>query len=87
MSKITRLAITLVGPLLILAVTTLDQRKTVIAAGTDSPTYSVAGELKMPRQCREWIFLSSGVDMNYKPIAAASGHHVFENVFVNPDSC
>lgn len=86
MSKITRLAITLVGSLLILTVTTLDQRKTVIAADADSPTYSVGGELKIPRQYREWIFLSSGVDMNYKPVESAPGHHAFENVFVNPDS-
>jgi hypothetical protein len=86
MPKLIGFAIALIGSLLIPAVIALDQTKLVIAASDDSPSYTAAGELKMPRQYREWIFLSSGLDMNYNSVAAAPGHHTFENVFVNPDS-
>lgn len=51
----------------------------------DTPHYSATGELQVPAQYREWVFLSSGVDMNYKQ-AAVPGHSTFDNVFVNRDS-
>lgn len=54
------------------------------AAANDGPNYTADGELKMPERYREWIFLSSGVDMSYTPSAAMTGHSVFDNVFVNP---
>jgi hypothetical protein len=54
------------------------------AAASDGPNYTVDGELKMPERYREWIFLSSGVDMSYSPNAAMAGHSMFDNVFVNP---
>jgi hypothetical protein len=53
-------------------------------AEEDTPRYTAAGELQVPVRYREWVFLSSGVDMSYKPVAAAAGHSTFENVFVNP---
>jgi len=62
-------------------------RESATAAGgeEDSPHYSATGELQVPAQYREWVFLSSGVDMNYKQ-AAVPGHSTFDNVFVNRDS-
>jgi Cytochrome P460 len=54
-----------------------------VAAG-DRPIYTASGELKMPERYREWIFLTSGVDMSYTPNAAMAGHSMFDNVFVNP---
>src|SRR5487761_974731 len=54
------------------------------AAANDSPNYTANGELKTPERYREWIFLSSGVNMSYSPGAAMAGHSVFDNVFVNP---
>jgi hypothetical protein len=54
-----------------------------VAAG-DGPNYTANGELKMPERYREWIFLTSGVDMSYTPTAAMAGHSMFDNVFVNP---
>ena len=51
----------------------------------DAPNYTASGELKMPEKYREWIFLTSGVDMSYRPDAVA-GHSMFDNVFVNPSS-
>jgi hypothetical protein len=55
--------------------------------GQDSgvPEYTTKGELKLPEQYREWVYLSTGMDMSY----TASGnpdHHMFDNVFVNPES-
>jgi hypothetical protein len=52
----------------------------------DGPSYTANGELKMPERYREWIFLTSGVDMSYSPNVAMAGHSTFGNVFVNPSS-
>jgi hypothetical protein len=61
------------------------------AAKTESPyapAYTQDGRLLYPAHFREWVFLSSGVDMSYNPkaIASASGHTMFDNVFVNPEA-
>ena len=57
---------------------------------TDGPGYTKAGELKYPAKYREWVFLTSGIDMNYTaPTGAGAGipeHSVFDNVFVNPEA-
>jgi hypothetical protein len=53
------------------------------ATAGDEPVYTAGGELKMPERYREWIFLTSGVDMSYSPNAAMAGHSMFDNVFVN----
>ncbi len=45
--------------------------------------YNHDGDLLLPANYREWIFLSSGVDMVYGP-RAAMGHSMFDNVFVDP---
>jgi hypothetical protein len=55
------------------------------AAG-DGPNYTADGHLKMPERYREWVFLTSGLDMSYSQAAATTGHSVFDNVFVNPSS-
>jgi Cytochrome P460 len=38
-----------------------------------------------PEHYREWIFLSSGLDMSYRP-DAMPGRSMFDNVFVDPQS-
>lgn len=44
-------------------------------------------ELSLPKDYREWVFMSSGVGMTYGPAAAASqGAPLFDNVFVNPEA-
>jgi hypothetical protein len=50
------------------------------------PTYTQDGRLLFPEHYREWVFLSSGVDMSYNPKAMAMGHTTFDNVFVNPEA-
>jgi hypothetical protein len=49
------------------------------------PTYTSDGGLKTPKHYREWVYLSTGFDMSYRPEMQA-GHHMFDNVFVNPES-
>ena len=51
---------------------------------SDGPVYTAAGELKLPANYREWIFLTSGLDMSYK--AGPTEMSMFDNVFVNPSA-
>ena len=53
-------------------------------ADPDAPSYTAEGKLKYPVNYREWVFLTSGLDMSYSADAAAATHSVFDNVFVNP---
>jgi hypothetical protein len=56
------------------------------AESPNAPSYDKGGRLLFPAHYREWVFLSSGVDMSYNPKAMAMGHSMFDNVFVNPDA-
>ena len=47
-----------------------------------NPVYTKDGRLVLPENYREWVYLSSGFDMAYSPMAM--GHHMFDNVFVEP---
>ncbi len=55
-------------------------------ASQDGPAYTADGQLKMPERYREWVFLTSGIDMSYSPKPGMAGHSVFDNVFVNPNA-
>jgi Cytochrome P460 len=44
------------------------------------------GELKLPQGYREWVYLTSGFDMSYNPAMQMANHHIFDNVFVNPEA-
>ena len=75
--------------LLLLTLAILPQQDAVPSYGSsaDGPSYTSAGELKMPENYREWVFLTSGIDMSYSAeAAAAAGHSMFDNIFVNPSS-
>lgn len=52
----------------------------------DAPGYTADGQLKFPAEYREWVFLTSGIDMSYNPQPAAASHSMFDNVFVNPSA-
>ena len=60
------------------------QAKPTVATGT-SPQYD-GDKLLPPVNYREWIYLSTGIDMDYNPQAQAMGHSMFDNVFVNPEA-
>jgi hypothetical protein len=54
---------------------------------TNVPAYTADGRLKFPSGYREWIYLTSGVDMSYSPQAGMNmGGSIFDNVFVNPEA-
>ena len=57
------------------------------AAAAQTPNYTADGRLIPPNDYREWIFLSSGLDMSYlllppNPLRGS----IFGNVFVNPEA-
>jgi hypothetical protein len=61
------------------------------AAATPSPSqsepaYTSDGKLKLPANYREWVFLSSGLDMSYSEKPDMQDHSMFDNVFVDPQS-
>jgi hypothetical protein len=41
--------------------------------------------MRLPHNYREWVFLTSGFDMSYRA-ATQMDHHMFDNVFVNPEA-
>jgi hypothetical protein len=52
-----------------------------------APVYTADGRLVFPTNYREWIYLTTGMDMDYNPdVAAMAGHSTFDNVFVSPES-
>jgi len=61
-----------------------DEKPTVHAQAGDAPTFAANGDLLPPKNYREWIYLSTGIDMSYSPNPAMQGQSMFDNVFVNP---
>jgi hypothetical protein len=55
-------------------------------SASQTPEYTLDGQLKLPANYREWIYLTSGLDMSYAANNMKMGHSMFDNVFVNPDS-
>jgi len=49
------------------------------------PEYTSDGQMKVPEHYRDWIYLTTGFDMSYNP-GMQMGHHMFDNVFVNPEA-
>lgn len=56
----------------------------VRAESGQGPAYAANGDLLPPANYREWIYLTSGIDMSYSPKAGMQNHSMFDNVFVNP---
>jgi hypothetical protein len=50
------------------------------------PEYTSDAQLKLPENYRQWIYLTTGFDMSYSPNATQMDHHMFDNVFVNPEA-
>ena len=60
-------------------------REPVVEAGaSDEPSFAGNGDMLPPLTYREWIYLSTGIDMSYSPNAMQMDHSTFDNVFVNP---
>ncbi|MGB6975605.1 MAG: cytochrome P460 family protein [Terracidiphilus sp.] len=56
----------------------------VKAAGIAGPDYAVNGDLLPPTHYRDWIYLTSGINMSYS--AKPADMPMFDNVFVNPEA-
>lgn len=59
-------------------------QKPVYGQSGDAPAYAGNGDMLPPKNYREWIYLSTGIDMNYLTKAGTPDHSMFDNVFVNP---
>lgn len=62
------------------------ERKAAPPPPNSGPEYTGDGELKLPEHYRDWVYLTSGFDMSYNPAMQMDGHHMFDNVFVNPEA-
>src|SRR5258708_23143742 len=51
-----------------------------------APVYTSDGKLMFPANYREWVYLTTGLDMDYSPTVNLMDHSMFDNVFVNPES-
>jgi len=61
--------------------------KSVFAASAAAPAYDKGGDMLPPSNYREWIFLTSGIDMSYSAkTSEMKDHSIFDNVFVNPEA-
>jgi hypothetical protein len=55
-------------------------------APSSGPEYTSDAQLKLPEHYRQWVYLTTGFDMSYNPAIQKMDHHMFDNVFVNPES-
>jgi hypothetical protein len=58
----------------------------VSTLGAQDLQYTSDGQMKLPANYREWVFLSSGLAMTYGPAGQtnAQGNPRFDNVFASP---
>jgi hypothetical protein len=56
-----------------------------LAASAQRPLYDKNGNLLGPANYREWVYLTSGIDMSYTA-GANPDHSMFDNVFVNREA-
>lgn len=70
---------------LAVALAMLAPRASSNGESANPPVYTADGNLRFPTQYREWVYLTSGVDMSYSP-NMSMGHSMFDNVFVNPEA-
>lgn len=79
----TKLFALLLGGILLVSLLAFRQEP---APAANAPAYTADGQMKFPEHYREWIYLTSGIDMSYNPALASMDHSMFDNVFVNPEA-
>jgi hypothetical protein len=80
---ITKLIALLISMMVLLSLVAFAQNPT---APSSDPQYTSDAQLKLPERYREWVYLTTGFDMSYNPATQTADHHMFDNVFVNPES-
>jgi len=78
-----KVAFVLLGLAYIAALVITTEGQTAAQGG---PQYANKVNLVRPPDYREWIFVSSGLGMEYNPLPGTPGGNSFGNVFVNPSS-
>lgn len=53
-----------------------------VAAISGAPQFDKDGKLVFPADYRQWVFVSSSLDMSYTEASPPPGVHIFNNVFV-----
>jgi len=52
-----------------------------------APSYTAGGDLIVPKDYRDWTYLTTGIDMSYTPkMPGMEDHSTFDNLFVNPEA-
>ena len=77
-----QMKIVLLFGMVLWALVTLSSKAAPVAS---VPEYTSDDQLKLPEHYREWVYLTTGFDMSYNP-AMNMDHHMFDNVFVNPEA-
>ena len=78
---------TMVAAAIVLAVALAIQTAVAQQPAGDGPRYTDAGELIRPADYREWVYLSTGLNMTYGANAPnPARNQPFNNVFVNRES-
>jgi hypothetical protein len=71
--------------LAVVLVSSVDFHQSATEPSSD-PQYTSDAQLKFPDHYRNWVYLTSGFDMSYNPAMQMGDHHMFDNVFVNPEA-
>ncbi len=58
----------------------------LITATAGAIDYTRDARMVLPKDYREWVFISSGIGMSYLPGGGANANPSFENIFVNPEA-
>jgi Cytochrome P460 len=78
--------IILLGIMIVLTVAALAAFREDNAPPSNGPEYTSDGQMKVPANYRDWVYLTTGFDMSYTPGTGMADHHMFDNVFVNPEA-
>jgi Cytochrome P460 len=79
-------AITPIIAILVLFVSAALLKSAPASTVANGPEYTSDDQLKLPENYRQWVYLTTGFDMSYSAGAMAMDHHMFDNVFVNPEA-
>jgi len=58
--------------------------ESVSANTSTAPVYTADGKLVFPANYREWVYLTTGLDMDYSPTVNLAEHSMFDNVVEYP---
>ncbi len=86
MPRMINKALTVVLTTSVLLFTAAGLLKSATPPAGSGPEYTRDDQLKFPEDYRRWTYLTTGFDMSYNKAMGGMDHHMFDNVFVNPES-